>query len=246
MIERSETNGITTLRLAHGKASAIDVELFEALETTLREVAKSDTRALILTGTGSIFSAGVDLFRVVDGGADYVARFYPLLDRVLQFLFDFPKPVVAAANGHAIAGGAILVFCADYRLMADGNGRIGVPELLVGVPFPPAVLEIVRFAAPSAFQQLVYTGATLLPKDALAKGLVDELVEREQLEARAMAVAEQLASLPPNAFQSTKQQLRRPPIDAAKQFDGGSERAMWMMPETHEHIRAYLAKTIKK
>src|SRR5690349_19316107 len=141
MIERSEHEGITTLRLAHGKASALDLELVEGLALLVAEVAQSDTRAVILTGTGSIFSAGVDLFRLVDGGRDYADRFVPALSRMLLELFAFPKPLIIAANGHAIAGGCIFTLAGDYRMMAAGNGRIGIPELLVGVPFPPSVIE---------------------------------------------------------------------------------------------------------
>src|SRR5262245_53462848 len=134
MIERTLHEGILTLRLAHRKASALDIELLDAL---LRELdgAVEDVRAIILTGTGSIFSAGVDLFRLTQEGADYVRRFLPLLSRAVRALFAFPKPVVAAVNGHAIAGGCIMVLAADARLMAEGRGRIGIPELLVGVPF---------------------------------------------------------------------------------------------------------------
>src|SRR5215470_10036601 len=115
MIERSQHDGILTLRLAHGKASALDVELLDALLRELDSVAE-DVRALVLTGTGSIFSAGVDLFRLTREGADYVRRFLPLLSRVLRALFTFPRPVVAAVNGHAIAGGCILALAADARL----------------------------------------------------------------------------------------------------------------------------------
>src|SRR5215470_4607203 len=132
MIERSQHEGILTLRLAHGKASLLDVELLDALLRELDGVAE-DVRALILTGTGSIFSAGVDLFRLTQEGKDYVRRFLPLLSRLLCTLFTFPRPVVAAASGHAIAGGCVLVVACDIRLMAEGAGRIGVPELLVGV-----------------------------------------------------------------------------------------------------------------
>src|SRR5438094_8768991 len=120
MIERTESNGIVTLKLAHGKAAALDVELLEALQRELS--AAADARAIVLTGSGSIFCAGVDLFRLTDGGADYVRRFFPLLRDAVRQLFAMPMPVVAAANGHAIAGGAILVYAADVRLMAAGNG----------------------------------------------------------------------------------------------------------------------------
>ena len=118
-IDRSESNGIVTLTLNHGKASALDVELLEALQHELS--AAEDARAVVLTGSGSIFSAGVDLFRLVDGGADYVRRFFPLLRDAVRQLFAMPVPVVAAANGHAIAGGAILVYACDVRLMAASS-----------------------------------------------------------------------------------------------------------------------------
>ena len=122
MIERSQQEGILTLRLAHGKASALDVELLNALLREL-EGAAEDVRAVILTGTGSIFSAGVNLVRLTREGADYVERFLPLLSRLVRTLFTFPRPVVAAANGHAIAGGCILLLACDVRLMAEGAGN---------------------------------------------------------------------------------------------------------------------------
>src|SRR5687767_11604222 len=146
MIERSENLGIVTLRLAHGKASALDLELVEGVAREVAEIALSDeTGAVILTGTGSIFSAGVDLYRLTDGGDEYVSRFVPALSRMLLDLFALPKPLVVAVNGHAIAGGCIFTLTGDYRIMAAGNARMGMPELLVGVPFPPAVIEVVRF-----------------------------------------------------------------------------------------------------
>src|SRR5215813_3860276 len=185
MIELSQHEGILTLRLTHGKASALDVELLDALLRELDGVGE-EVRALILTGTGSIFSAGVDLFRLTQGGAEYVRRFLPLLSRFVRTLFAFPRPVVAAANGHAIAGGCIIVLAADARLMAEGSGRIGIPELLVGVPFPAAPLEVVRFAVPQdKVQSLIYSGRTLLPQEALTAGLVDEVVASDNLLARA-------------------------------------------------------------
>ncbi len=248
MIEREWNDGILTLRLAHGKVSAMDLELVEALMHELEDTASA--RAVVLTGTGSSFSAGVDLFRVVNEGADYVRRFFPLLADMIRSLFMLPVPVVTAANGHAIAGGAILLLASDYRLIARGKGRVGVPELLVGVPFPASALEVVQFAVPPQHvQSIIYTGRTLLPEEALAHGLVDEVAEPEALLDRAHEVARQLAALPPDAFRLTKQQLRAPACDRADRlgvaFDPAALTA-WCAPETHERIREYLAKTVKK
>src|SRR6266576_3946717 len=109
-----------------------------------------------------MFSAGVDLLRLVDGGADYVRNFLPAVCRTFEALFSLLAPVVAAIHGHAIAGGCVIACATDYRMMAREPGRIGVPELLVGVPFPVVPLEIMRFAAPRQYlQALAYRGLTL-------------------------------------------------------------------------------------
>ncbi|MGZ7042147.1 MAG: enoyl-CoA hydratase/isomerase family protein, partial [Thermoanaerobaculia bacterium] len=179
MFERETTDGILTIRLAHKKANALDLELCDAVRGAIEDAAADDAVcAIVLTGTGSIFSAGVDLPRMLDGGADYVQPFVESLDAVLRALFLFPKPAIAAVNGHAIAGGAILAFACDYRLMI--GGRIGVPELLVGVPFPPLALEIVRFAIPRQhIQSMLYLGRTIEVAEAPAMRIVDEVVSGE-------------------------------------------------------------------
>ena len=248
MIDRTTDGTITTLRLAHGKASALDLELVEGLARVVAEVAASDARAVILTGTGSIFSAGVDLFRLADGGDEYARRFVPALSRMLLELLTFPKPLIVAVNGHAIAGGCIMTLAGDYRIMAAGSGRIGMPELLVGVPFPPSVLEAVRFAVPPQhLQMLIYTGRTLTADDALRYGLVDELTD--DLPARAQTMAEHFANLPPESFALAKRQLRDRTVTHAKHYANeldSTVQEQWASPETHARIREYLAKTVKK
>jgi enoyl-CoA hydratase len=136
MIDLKTEDGIAVVTLAHGKASALDIELCEALTRCFEELRAPEIRAVVLTGQGRIFSAGVDLVRLSSGGTDYVRKFLPVMNRAFDAVFFLPKPLVAALNGHAIAGGCVLACCADRRLMARGGGRIGVTELLVGVPFP--------------------------------------------------------------------------------------------------------------
>jgi len=243
MLDSNLSHGILTLRLAHGKASAMDVELCEALRNEFKSVAERDeVRAVVLTGTGSIFSAGVDLPRLVSAGGDYVPRFLRALDDCFGAVFGSPKPVIAAVNGHAIAGGAMLVFASDYRLMS--SGRIGVPELLVGVPFPPLALEIARFGIPSAhLQSMLYLGRTVETDEARAIGIVDETPEAGLLMTRAMKIAEHFAALPPKAFAMTKRQIREPFLQT--KADENVVKA-WSAPETHANIRSYLERTIGK
>ncbi|HKO57501.1 MAG TPA: enoyl-CoA hydratase/isomerase family protein [Thermoanaerobaculia bacterium] len=247
MIERSDNDGIAILRLAHGKASAMDLELSEAILSAIDGAL--DARAIVLTGTGSIFSAGVDLFRLVDEGEPYARRFSPALIELLTGLFTIPIPVVAACNGHAIAGGCIMVAACDYRLMAAGDGRVGVPELLVGVAFPPIALEIARYGmAPQFVQEMVYTGRTVGPDEALRRGMIDEVVDPAQLLPRALAVAAQLAAVPKDVFRITKMQLRRETIERARALGEMVPvvEDIWAAPESHARIREYLAKTIRK
>ena len=249
MIESHLREAVMHITLRHRKASALDLELCEALREEFELAAeREDVRALILTGTGSIFSAGVDLPRLIDSGGDYVLRFVEALDAMLRALFLFPKPAVAALNGHAIAGGAIMAFASDYRLMS--GGRIGVPEALVGVPFPPLALEIVRFAVARQYiQSLIYLGWTVEPDRALALGLIDEVVPGEQLLPRALEIARQVAEIAPDAFRLTKRQLREPFLRHAAHIASTTTDtidALWAAPQTHARIRAYLAKTIGK
>jgi enoyl-CoA hydratase len=141
MIKSEIVDGIAVLTLAHGKANALDIEFCDALARHFAELRRSDLRAVVLTGQGKIFSAGVDLKRLSAGGADYIRRFLPALHRLYEAVFFHPKPVVAAINGHAIAGGCVLACCADRRIMARESGRMGVTEILVGVPFAALAFE---------------------------------------------------------------------------------------------------------
>lgn len=251
MIDRSIHDSVATLRLNYGKAAALDLELVDALALAIAEMAADDdVRAVIFTGSGSIFSAGVDLFRLTDGGRDYAERFVPALGRMLLDLFSFPKPLIVAVNGHAIAGGCLFALAGDYKLMAQGNGRIGIPELLVGVAFPPSVIEAVRFALPpQQLQAMLYSGKTLLPDEALQRGIVDEVVEAAALSSRAEELGRHFASLPPRAFALAKRQLRETSIDRAKHYANELDREVvdfWGAPETLNNVRAYLAKTVRK
>src|SRR5215468_8197048 len=214
MIKSDTVEGIAVLTLTHGKANALDIELCDALAARFAELRKSGEKAVILTGQGKIFSAGVDLKRLSSGGADYIRQFLPALHRLYDAVFFHPKPLVAAINGHAIAGGCVLACCAERRLMARGGGRIGVTELLVGVPFPALAFEIVRGAVPSRhFEEFALGGATYEADDALAQGWVHEILEPDVLMENAMAAARRLAALPAFAFAQTKTQMRQPVIE---------------------------------
>jgi enoyl-CoA hydratase len=250
MIKSEIANGVATLTLAHGKANALDIEFCDALAARFAELRKSDVRAVVLTGQGKIFSAGVDLKRLSEGGADYVRQFLPALHRLYEAVLFHPKPVVAAVNGHAIAGGCVLACCADRRIMARDAGRIGVTEILVGVPFPALAFEIVRLAVPPRYlPEFTLSGATYATDEALRRGWVDEVVDPGDLMQAAMGFAQKLSLLSPAAFAQTKMQIRQPAIERLQESGKATDKTVaeiWTAPATLAYIRDYVARTLKK
>jgi enoyl-CoA hydratase len=246
VIEVAEQGGVALVRMADGKVNAMSLELCQALTARFKDL--SAAPAVVVTGTGRIFSAGVDLIRLLDGGVPYIREFLPALSTMFVTVFSHPKPVVAAINGHAIAGGCVLACAADKRLMAGEAGHIGATELLVGVAFPCIAMEIMRSAiAPQYFEDAIFSGATYAPPEALARGLVHEIVDPPALIERAIAAAKTLAALSPAAFALTKRQIRgsasQPPnradIDAAVT-------EIWTAPATLDRIRDYVDRTLRK
>src|SRR5262245_7358594 len=245
MMFRCEIGRIAVVTLDRPPANALDRPGFEELIglcDRLRNAA--EVRAVVLTGTGRFFSAGLDLFEVFAYPPDAFDLFTARFDEAFAALFRFPKPVVAAVNGHAIAGGAVLAAAADLRVVAEGEGRIGLTEIQVGVPFPVSVMEIVRFAC----AELLYHGRTYPPREACARRRGDELVAPDRLIDRAVERAEELADRDPIAFEHVKIGLRAPAlreIDAARAV-GDPMWDVWRSPHTRAAVEAYRTRTLRK
>jgi enoyl-CoA hydratase len=250
LVQRDDRGNVAVLTMNHGRANALDVELSMAFDEALREVESSSAKAVVLTGRGNIFSAGADLFRVVDASPADVERFLAALGNALGRIFTFPRPVVAAINGHAIAGGCIIACACDYRLASEGPASIGVPELRVGVPFPAMALEILRAVVPPQHvQDLVYTGRLCTPDEARRVGLVDHVVPPEALLERAVGLAADFTACPAASFAATKQMLREPAMERVARATETSRRHVvdvWNLPETRSAIRQYIERTIVK
>jgi enoyl-CoA hydratase len=246
VIEVASQDDVAILRMADGKANAMSIEFCETVTARFGEL--SHARAVVITGYGRIFSAGVDLLRLLDGGVPYIREFLPALSTMLATVFSHPRPVVAAINGHAIAGGCVLACAADRRLMAREAGRIGVTELLVGVPFPPAAMEIMRCAvAPQYFEEAIFSGATYPPQQAMERGLLHEVTEPEGLLDRAIAAAKTLAAVSPAAFALSKRQTRQPALERLESPETTAAiEQIWTAPETLGRIRDYVARTLRK
>jgi enoyl-CoA hydratase len=220
VITREDDGKVAVLRLSHGELNLMDAELLESIALEFRELSGGYARSVVITGHRHVFCAGLDLKRYIEGGADYARQLPLLLGTVFEAVFTCPLPVVAAVNGHAIGGGCVLACCADVRVMADGGGQIGLPELRVGVPFPRAALEIVQYAVGGVLAHRLALGAqTYRPKQAAELRLVDEVVPADEVLDRAKTVARTLAEqLPANTFTVTKAQLHRDAIERIDRF----------------------------
>ncbi len=227
---------MSVVRIENGPVNVLDLETLRELVSTLGDLA--DAPALVVTGAGRAFSAGVDLKRLYEGGETYTRDFLLALGGAFRAVFDHPRPIVAAVNGHAIAGGCVIAAGCDYRFMSAGT--IGVTELLVGVPFPATALEAIRYVVGPRTASLVMTGQTLRPDQALAVGLVDQVVPPDELLSAALTRAEAFAAIPAVSFAMTKKALR---AEASRLMATGSTDEVievWTSPPVRTAINNYL------
>ena len=201
-------DGIALARIDRPPANALDRELgAELIETGERLVAEAP-RAAVLTGTGQFFSAGLDLKAVPSSSPDEQREMVLGVSRLVHAWCTLRCPVVCAVNGHAIAGGLVLALAADYRVGCP-VGKLGLTEVRVGVPYPAGAIAVVRAElSPQAVRVLALGGGLVEPPEALELGLLDELVGPEEVVERALAVAGEWASSPPDTYASVKQQVR--------------------------------------
>ena len=248
---RCETGRVATVTLDRPPANALDTAAFEELIDVLARLrTAADVRAVVVTGTGRFFSAGLDLFAVFSYPPAGFDAFTQKFDEAFATLFAFPKPVVAAINGHAIAGGAVLAATADLRLIADSELKIGLTEIQVGVAFPTSALEAVRFScAGRHLREILFRGLTYGPADAVARNLADELVPAAELQARALSLAEELAAARPLAFASSKRALRADHLARIQAAAGGGLDPVWRTWQTQDALQAMAAfrdRTLRK
>ena len=235
-MEVEMADGVTTVRIDHPPVNAFDLGLVDDAVATIRSI----QGPIVLTGAGACFSAGVDLRAIVDGGADYIDRFVAAISDAFLAVFDHPAPVVAAINGHAIAGGCVLAMAADVRLMS--TGLIGLSEVAVGVPFPVAALEICRYAMGPSVTRAVLEADNIDVQSAAERGWIDEVVAPDDLMTRAVAIARALGQHSTTAYAAMKEQLHRQAreaIDAGAELDANVQ-AIWKSEETRVRISAFL------
>jgi enoyl-CoA hydratase len=209
-------DGLALVQLTCGKANALNPRSLAAVERAFAEAEGGGARGVVLTGYDRFFSAGLDLVHLYEIERDAMDGFMARFDAIMLRVFAFPRPVVAAVNGHAVAGGAVLALACDSRVMGAGAGRFGLNEIRLGVPFPASALEIVRHAVPGgSVERVLYEGDLFEPPVALAHGLVTEVADRDVTESARQACA-RLASAPADAFATIKMGLKGPAVERAR------------------------------
>ena len=235
-----EHDGVAVVTIDRPPVNATDVETLRELTAALD--AAREAKAIVLTGTGAVFSAGADLQRVLAGGPAYIESGIDALTDCFRTLFTSPRPVVAAVNGHALAGGCVLSCGCDYRVIAP-TARIGAIEHQAGVPFPAWALELVRFGVNNEHvSEVLLFGRAYDARTAQQMGLVDEVAEGDVL-GRSLDVAHELGKIPAESFALTKRLLRHATAEAADRLaaetDADVKRA-WCSDEALAAVRAQL------
>ena len=241
------TDNIAVLTIDRPPANAIDLETASALADVLATLEKKDEiGALIVTGAGKCFSAGLDLKAVPTYNSDQQEAMVMAVNQMFGGLYGLPFPTIAAVNGHAIAGGVILALACDYRIAADGDYKIGLAEARVGVVFPVAAMTIVKSELmPATAKTMVLTARNYNSAEARALGVVDEVLSSDQLLQRTFEVAREMAALPRSSYQRIKNSLRSPAlalIDDAISNRNEPMLGSWLSDET----RIASAEALKK
>ena len=210
------TNDIALIRMDDNKANAINFDMLAALNAAL-DTAEAEAKAIVLTGRAGRFSGGFDLNAFASLGPDGV---YKLLDagaELLLRLYGGPLPLVAACTGHAIAMGVFILHACDTRIGTAGDYKIGANEAITGMNLPIFAMELARDRLhPSHLTRAMVQGFIYTPEGAVEAGYLDMLAQADEVEAKALAVAGQLAQLPAAAYAWNKKAIRKATLDRIK------------------------------
>ena len=214
-VERDVAPGVTVLRLDRPPVNALDLPLTQELQALATTLAGNPAEhgALVLTGRVGMFSAGLDLKAIDEGDDAHREALMEAVNELALRWYRFPRPVVTAVAGHAIAGGLLLALCGDVRIGPfDPGARFGLPAVKVGIRYPEGPLTVLRSELGSVgARRLMLAGQTVGATTLHGWGLLDELVPPGEVLARAIEVAAGLAALPPEGYAATKAGLRGDP-----------------------------------
>jgi enoyl-CoA hydratase/carnithine racemase len=204
--------GIVTVKLSRGKVNAINETVVDEMTGCLQDLAgDAGVKAVILTGTGKFFTFGFDIPEFLSYPKESFIRYLTKFTDLYAYLFLYPKPVIAALNGHTIAGGCMLAIACDYRIMVSGKAKIALNEINFGSSLFAGSVDIVKLLlGQREAEKAVYNGTMYSAEEAHRIGLIDQISSEADLEAEAKRIAGQYAEKDGVAFESIKRLLRGP------------------------------------
>ena len=209
LVELHDYEGVTVATIDRPPANALDPALLADGLAALGQLCADPPPAVVLTGAGRFFSGGADLRVVPELSREEQEEMAAGANRLFAGWHRFPRPLVTAVNGHAVAGGLILALCGDYRV-GPTSGRFGLTEARVGIPFPSMAMAVVQAELTPGVARRLVLGAELIDADrARELGVFDETVADDAVLDRAIEVARGMAELPPATFQAVKHRLRQ-------------------------------------
>jgi enoyl-CoA hydratase len=203
---------ISIITLDDGKANVFSPKMIQDVNECL-DKAPTESGALIITGREGMFSAGFDL-KIISAG-DIQATMDMSLSgfKLLSRIFSFPRPIVAACSGHGIALGTFLLCCCDYRVGVKGDFMIGANEMRTNMVIPIPILELISHRVSASHKYRAILGAEMYSiESGLEAGLIDEVVDPENLMETAMLKAKDLATMGHPSYTLTKELLIREPL----------------------------------
>lgn len=222
------SNNIAVVSLDDGKANVVGHDFLDSVNRALDQAEKDCAGAVILRGREGMFSAGFDLGEFAKGpkaGMAMVTKGMQLLIR----LYSLPLPLVAACTGHAIAMGAFVIMACDTRIGTRGNYKITLPETAIGMELPAMLLELTASRiSPQYMTRVAIQSEVFEPDQAVTVGFLDEVVDAQVLDARALAVAEKLAHLPQRHYAANKLFARKKVLEAMAE---GLEKMITPVPQ---------------
>ncbi len=209
-----------------GKANALSMPMLDELDLALTR-AEAEATAVVLTGRPERFCAGFDL-RVMMSSPDAAIALLRRGAEILLRLFALPLPLVVAATGHALAGGALVVLTGDVRIGVDGPYKLGLNEVAIGLPVPLLAMELARARlTPTELTRATLGAHIYTPAGGVAAGYLDRVTSADALAAEALAEAARLGALPRHAYAATKQRLRGATIELIRAgFEADVSRAL--------------------
>ena len=204
----SRSGPVATIAIDDGKANVMSLKMLNAIHAAFDQ-AEKDKAVVLLKARGKHFSAGFDLNVFARGGAQDQYLMVKAGAELALRILSFPTPVVTACQGNAYPMGAFLILSSDHRIAAEGDYRIGMNEVAIGLTVPRFAIEIARQRlTPAYFSRTVMTGEMFGPEEAVTAGFFDRVVAPDRLERSAEETAQALAGINLAAHAATKARAR--------------------------------------